>query len=110
MTNLHQMLPTRNGAHRGGQLSIDQHPMRPKQKQLDEWNLEWNDGASLLHEITTEAFQWGADCQLEQVIHWLNFDYQTDPNLSRDMKHRGGFDKIAIALEKAMRPQQQENN
>ena len=49
-----------------------------------------------------------ADWQLEQVIHWLNFGYQIDPNLSREMKHRGGFQWIAIALEKAMRPQQQQ--
>lgn len=52
-------------------------------------------------------YERGRADMLEQVIHWLNFDYQTDPNLSRDMKHRGGFDKIAIALEKAMRPQEE---
>ena len=49
--------------------------------------------------------QTAADWQLEKVIKWLNFDYQTDPNLSRETKQRGGFKAIAIALEKAMRPQ-----
>ncbi len=48
-----------------------------------------------------------ADWQLEQVIEWLNFGYQTDPNLSREMKQSGKFKEISIALEKAMRPQQQ---
>ena len=52
----------------------------------------------------------GTDWQLERVIEWLNFGYQSDPNLSRERKHRGGFHEIAIALEKAMRPQQQEDN
>ena len=47
-----------------------------------------------------------ADWQLEQVIEWLNIGYQTDPNLSREVKQRGGFKAIAIALEKAMRPQE----
>lgn len=51
-----------------------------------------------------------ADWQFEKVIEWLNFGYQSDPNLSRERKHRGGFHEIAIALEKAMRPQQKENN
>ena len=50
--------------------------------------------------------QTAADWQLEKVIKWLNFDYQTDPNLSRETKQRGGFKAIAIALEKAMRPQE----
>jgi len=45
-----------------------------------------------------------ADWQLEQVIEWLKFEYQTDPNLSGERKRIGGFMEIAIALEQAMRP------
>ena len=48
----------------------------------------------------------GADWQLEQVIEWLEFGYKTDPNLSPEIKRRGGFKAIAIFLEKAMRPQE----
>ena len=47
-----------------------------------------------------------ADWQLEQVLEWLNFGYQTDPNLSREIKRSGRSREIAIALKKAMRPQQ----
>ena len=35
------------------------------------------------------AYDKGADDRMEQVIKWLNFDYQTDPNLSRETKQRG---------------------
>ncbi|MCP4777717.1 MAG: hypothetical protein GY880_26145 [Planctomycetaceae bacterium] len=50
-----------------------------------------------------------ANWQLKQVIEWLNFGYQTDPNLSREMKQSGRLKAIAIALEKTMRPQQEDN-
>ena len=61
--------------------------------------------AGIRQRYTPAVMRIAADWQLEQVIEWLNFGYQSDPNLSREMKHRGGFDEIAIALEKAMRPQ-----
>ena len=47
-----------------------------------------------------------ADWQLEQVIKWLKFDYLVDPSLSLEVKHRSDWWKIADALEKAMRPQE----
>ena len=49
-----------------------------------------------------------ADWQLEQVIRWLKIGHQWDKNISEVAKHRGGcrFMEMAIALEKAMRPQQ----
>ena len=79
----------------------NQHPMRPKQKQLDAWREEYYDDASifdsLFDEITTHAFQWGADCQLEQVIEWLKDELDYDPHLLLDLKE-------------AMRPQQKKNN
>ena len=53
-----------------------------------------------------QALRAAADWQLEQVIEWLEFGYQADPNLSREIKRRGGFKTIAIFLEKAMRPQE----
>ena len=54
-----------------------------------------------------------ADWQLYQVMKWLKFGYQTDPNLSEEKKQIGGFMEIATALEEAMRPTKtttQENN
>ena len=47
-----------------------------------------------------------ADWQLEQVMEWLKFGYQTDPNLSLKLKKTTYFTEIAIVLEKAMRPQE----
>ena len=83
------------------------HPMIPTNEQFVEWDAEYFDGE---HEnfdfMMLTGFQAGADRQLEQVIEWLNIGYQTDPNLSREVKQRGGFKAIAIALEKAMRPQE----
>ena len=56
----------------------------------------------------TSDYDKGRADMLSEVIKWLNIDYQTDPNLSRETIQRGGFKTISIALEKAMRPQQQE--
>ena len=56
------------------------------------------------------AYDKGSNDMLEQVIKWLKFDYLVDPSLSLEVKHRGDWWKIADALEKAMRPQQQEDN
>ncbi len=56
------------------------------------------------------AYNLGRAKQLKEVLAWLKFGYQTDPNLSRDRNHRGGFNEIAIALEKAMRPQKEESS
>jgi len=86
------------------------HPLLPTQEQFAKWDSEYFDEEGENGErqnfdfMMLTAFQAGADQQLEQVIKWLNFGYQTDPNLSRERKHRGGFKEIAIALEKAMRP------
>ncbi len=58
-----------------------------------------------------DAMRTASDWQLDQVIEWLKFGYQTDPNLSGERKRIGGFMEIAIALEQAMRPTTtQENN
>ena len=82
-------------------------PMLPTQEQFAEWDTLYFDGERQNFDyMMLKAFQAGADRQLEQVIKWLNFDYQTDPNLSREAKQRGGFKAIAIALEKTMRPQE----
>jgi len=64
------------------------------------------DGRAMYYE---EDFRVGADWQLEQVLRWFQFDYGTDPNLSRERKMRGGFKEISTALEKAMRPTQEDN-
>ena len=64
------------------------------------------DGRAMYYE---EDFRTGADWQLEQVLRWFQFDYGTDPNLSRERKMRGGFKEISTALEKAMRPTQENN-
>jgi len=64
------------------------------------------DGRAMYYE---EDFRVGADWQLEQVLRWFQFDYGTDPNLSRERKMRGGFKEISTALEKAMRPTQENN-
>ena len=83
------------------------HPMIPTQEQFAEWDAEYFDGERQNFDfMMLTAFQAGADRQLKQVIEWLNIGYQTDPNLSREVKQRGGFKAIAIALEKAMRPQE----
>ena len=90
------------------------HPLLPTQEQFAKWDSEYFDEEGENGErqnfdfMMLTAFQAGADQQLEQVIEWLNIGYQTDPNLSREVKQRGGFKAIAIALEKAMR--QQEDN
>lgn len=47
---------------------------------------------------------------LDQVLEWLEFGYQTDPNLSREIIRRAGFKTIAIFLEKAMNSSTKENN
>jgi len=57
-----------------------------------------------LDETVLAEMRTTADWQLEQVIEWLKFGYQTDPNLSEERKRIGGFMEIAIALEQAMRP------
>ena len=82
-------------------MMINQHPMRPKQEQLDIWNAEYFDGASLFDEITTRAFQWGADCQLEQVVQAWN-QCMEEPGTDIQVIRR--FDQKL----KALRPQ--ENN
>ena len=56
-----------------------------------------------------EDIRAAADWQLKQVLRWFQFDYGTDPNLSRERKMRGGFKEISTALEKAMRPTQENN-
>ena len=57
-----------------------------------------------LFEVSNAEMRAAADWQLEQVIEWLKFGYQTDPSLSEERKRIGGFMEIAIALEQAMRP------
>ena len=82
----------------------NQHPMLPTQKQLDNWNLEYYDGASLFDEVTTQAFQWGADCQLEKVIEWLE-----EKGLLRYVYGEHAIidtDEVVADLKKAMRPQE----
>ncbi len=59
-----------------------------------------------LSEVSNAEMRAAADLQLEQVIEWMKFGYQTDPNLSGERKRIGGFMEIAIALEQAMRPQE----
>ena len=76
----------------------NQHPMLPKQKQLDVWNSEYYDGASLFDEVTTQAFQWGADCQLEQVIEYLENDLE--------FVLWGWSEDFMDKFKKAMRPQE----
>ena len=55
---------------------------------------------------TADNMRTAADWQLEQVMEWLKFGYQTDPNLSLKLKKTTYFTEIAIVLEKAMRPQE----
>ena len=67
---------------------------------------EIHDSIILGLDVETNPIRVGADWQLEQVLRWFQFDYGTDPNLSRERKMRGGFKEISAALEKAMRPQE----
>ena len=79
------------------------HPLESGQHPLtNEIINEIYDGNALFDEYLRAAADW----QLEQVIEWLEFGYQTDPNISDEIKRRGGFKAIAIFLEKAMRPQE----
>ena len=73
----------------------------PLDKACDDQRDAFQESISEAHKLGLKT---GRDAQLEQVIEWLKFGYQTDPNLSEERKRIGGFMEIAIALEQAMRP------
>lgn len=83
----------------------------PTQEQFAEWDSEYFDGEGQNFDVMMiKAFQAGADKRLEQVIEWLGFELYRYTDASFDGITEIDYGNLFDDLEKAMRPQQQENN
>ncbi len=50
----------------------NQHPVTPPPELVREWQREANHNEAMFPQVATLAAQWGADCELDACVKWLN--------------------------------------
>ena len=91
-------------------LTTDQHPMLPTNQQIAEWESEYFDGERQNFDVMMiEAFQTGADCQLEQVKEAVSAEIA---DLRQYPYWKDDADTLAFHFDiilKTLRPQENNN-
>jgi hypothetical protein len=66
---------------------IDPHPAIPPADQLKKWEDKWFDEEEHPDVLLIQAFQAGADQELEACCEWFQEFYKTESWVTHDLKH-----------------------
>jgi hypothetical protein len=66
---------------------IDPHPATPPSDQLKKWEDKWFDEEEHADVLLIQAFQAGADQELEACCEWFQEFYKTESWVKHDLKH-----------------------
>jgi len=66
---------------------IDPHPAIPPSDQLKKWEDKWFDEEEHPDVLLIQAFQAGADQELEACCEWFQEFYKTESWVKHDLKH-----------------------